>query len=196
MLGDQQTSLADALGILAMPRHAGTQAPAEPTVCPKTLLGSPGRRWGGSCCPHPASGHKPSGPTAPLTCYRDLLAWLTGGRLSHTSPLSRRFRANGCGSSRGEAFLATTKLPAGAELGAELSVLPSSSWLHRRDVCLVPQPPVCHMYTAIACACHPPLLEDLLPATRKKMPVKPSQGWKSHGEQATGHLADTPPLPP
>lgn len=48
LLGDKQTSLADALRILTMPSHAGTQTPVKPTVCPKTLLGLLGRLWGGS----------------------------------------------------------------------------------------------------------------------------------------------------
>lgn len=35
LLGDKQTSLADALRILTMPSHASTQTPAKPTVSPK-----------------------------------------------------------------------------------------------------------------------------------------------------------------
>jgi len=71
-------SLVDALGILTMPRHANAQAPAEPTVCPKMLLGLPGRRWGGSYCLRPTPGHQPSSPTAPPICHLDLQAQLTG----------------------------------------------------------------------------------------------------------------------
>lgn len=51
-------------------------------------------------------------------------------------------------------------------------MLPSSSWLHCRDVHFVLQPPVCHRNPATACACHPSLSEHLLPATCEKRACK------------------------
>lgn len=77
LLGDKQTSLADALRILTMPSHASTQTPAKPTVSPKTLLGLPGRLWGGSCS-SPCFWPQALWYHSPLTHHQDLLAWLMG----------------------------------------------------------------------------------------------------------------------
>lgn len=62
----------------------------------------------------------------------------------------------------------------------------TSSPIHQCAICIQPLPvPVTHACWRISC----------LQRTKKK-PVKSSWDWKSHGEQATGHLTDAPPLLP